>query len=190
MDFPEPSLGNAAQATAPSSNGADVGAEPTRATAQPPFYTPANLAPEYSVGYLLRSVLSSIRCAADAQLQGRGLTFAQCLPLYKISHCKDTTLAALARDLEADPATVTRLLDRLEAKELVVRERSTSDRRVVHVRATPLGAAMAQELTPVLADTLNAHLDGFSTDEWQHLLALLRRMLANGDALRHPSIPS
>ena len=100
------------------------------------------------------------------------------------------TLAALARDLEADPATVTRLLDRLETKELVVRERSTSDRRVVHVRATPLGAAMAQELTPVLADTLNAHLAGFSTDEWQQLLVLLRRMLANGDSLRHCGISS
>jgi DNA-binding MarR family transcriptional regulator len=141
------------------------------------------------VGSLLRGVLSSIRSVADAQLQGRGLTFAQCLPLYKISRCKDTTLAALAalaRDLEADPATVTRLLDRLEAKELVVRERSTSDKRVVHVRATPLGAAMAQELTPVLADTLNAHLAGFSGAEWQQLMGLLRRMLDNGEALRRP----
>ena len=170
----------------------DARAEPAQPiTPEPaPFYTAATLTPEDSVGYLLRSVLSSIRAAADAQLQGRGLTFAQCLPLYKISRCKDTTLAALARELEADPATVTRLLDRLETKELVVRERSTSDRRVVHVRATPLGAAMAQELTPVLADTLNAHLAGFSTDEWQQLLVLLRRMLANGDSLRHCGISS
>ena len=49
---------------------------------------------------------------------------------------------------------------------------------------------MAQELTPVLADTLNAHLAGFSTDEWQQLLVLLRRMLANGDSLRHCGISS
>lgn len=173
MDLPTPSLADA---------------EPTAAAA--PFYSPATLTPEGSVGYLLRTVLLSIRSAADAQLQGRGLTFAQCLPLYKISHCKDTTLAALARELDLDPATLTRLLDRLEAKKLVVRERSTSDRRVVHVRATPLGAAMAEELTPVMADTLNAHLNGFSADEWQHLLALLRRMLANGDALRSAGISS
>ncbi|MCB1977849.1 MAG: MarR family transcriptional regulator [Burkholderiaceae bacterium] len=167
-----------------------AGSEPTllpeSAASSPPFYTAATLTPEESVGSLLRGVLSSIRSVADAQLQGRGLTFAQCLPLYKISRCKDTTLAALARDLEADPATVTRLLDRLEAKELVVRERSTSDKRVVHVRATPLGAAMAQELTPVLADTLNAHLAGFSGAEWQQLMGLLRRMLDNGEALRRP----
>lgn len=150
----------------------------------PDLYTAASIRPENSVGYLLRNVLSSIRNMADTQLQGRGLTFAQCLPLYKISRCQNTTLAALARDMEADPAAVTRLLDRLEAKELVVRERSTSDRRVVHVHTTPLGTAMAEELTPVLADTLNAHLAGFSTDEWQQLIDLLRRMLANGEAAR------
>lgn len=160
-------------------------AAPTPAPAPADFYSTANLVPEDSIGYLLRSVLSSIRAHADAQLQGRGLTFAQCLPMYKISRCENTTLAALARDLEADPATVTRLLDRLEAKGLVLRERSTSDRRVVHVRTTPVGTAMAEELAPVLADTLNAHLAGFSPAEWQQLMDMLRRMLANGAATRN-----
>ncbi len=159
---------------------------PSNAAAAPAaFYSTANVLPEQSVGYLLRSVLSSIRAHADAQLQGSGLTLAQCLPLYKISRCENTTLAVLARELEADPATVTRLLDRLEAKGLVLRERSTSDRRVVHVRTTDLGTAMAEELAPVLADTLNAHLAGFSGAEWQQLMELLRRMLANGAVARN-----
>ena len=52
---------------------------------QAPFYSAANLRAEDSIGYLLKSVLSSIRSVADAELQGRGLTFAQCLPLYNIS---------------------------------------------------------------------------------------------------------
>ena len=156
-----------------------------RPAATATFYTSDSLVPEENVGYLLRGVLSSIRAHADAELQSRGLTFAQCLPLYKISHCENITLAVLARELDADPATVTRLLDRLESKGLVLRERSTSDRRVVHVRATPLGAAMAQELGPVLAGTLNTHLAGFSSTEWRLLMDMLRRMLANGDAARN-----
>lgn len=159
-------------------------AEVHPAPASPAFYTAASIQPEDSVGYLLRKVLSSIRNMADAQLQRRGLTVAQCLPLYKITHSQNTTLAALARELEADPAALTRLLDRLETKELVVRERSTTDRRVVHVRTTARGTAMAEELTPVLAETLNTHLTGFSHDEWQQLLGLLHRMLANGEAAR------
>jgi hypothetical protein len=150
MDLPEPSASSAPP---------DAPANPERTA--PHFYTASSLRPEDSLGYLLRSVLSSIRNAVDTQLQGRGLTFAQCVPLYKISRAQNTTVAALARTLEADPAAVTRLLDRLEAKELVVRE-----------------------LTPVLAETLNAHLAGFSTDEWRQLVGLLQRMLANGEAAR------
>ena len=173
MDLPEPSAPSAPP---------DAPANPERTASH--FYTASSLRPEDSLGYLLRSVLSSIRNAVDTQLQGRGLTFAQCVPLYKISRAQNTTVAALARTLEADPAAVTRLLDRLEAKELVVRERSTTDRRVVHVRTTALGTAMAEELTPVLAETLNAHLAGFSTDEWRQLVGLLQRMLANGEAAR------
>lgn len=150
----------------------------------PGFYSPHQLQPENSVGYLMRKVMTSIRTQADAQLSAHDLTYAQWLPLFKISRCPTTTVASLARDLETDPASMTRALDRLEAKGLVARERSTTDRRVVHVRTTALGTAMAEELTPVLAETLNAHLAGFSTDEWRQLVGLLQRMLANGEAAR------
>ena len=38
----------------------------------------------------------------------------------------------------------------------------------------------------MLAEVLNAHLAGFSHDEWQQLVHLLQRVVANGDALRDP----
>lgn len=151
------------------------------------FYSAENLRTGDSLGYLLKSVLASIRSAVETELQGRGLTFAQCMPLYKISLCKNTTLAALARELDTDPAAVTRLLDRMEAKDLIVRERSTTDRRVVHVRTTPLGEDMVHEVIPVLADSLNAHLADFSTDEWRQLVSLLQRLARNGEKARPQS---
>lgn len=147
----------------------------------PPFYDAAHLAPENNVGYLMRRVISSIRSQADAQLSTHGLTYVQWLPLLKLSHCTTPpTVATLARDLETDPAAMTRVLDRLEAKGLVQRERSSADRRVVQVCLTPEGQAVAAQVPPVLADVLNTHLSDFSPEEWQLLLQLLRRMLANG----------
>ncbi|WP_422842794.1 MarR family winged helix-turn-helix transcriptional regulator [Acidovorax sp. M2(2025)] len=148
------------------------------------FYQPCHLVPEESVGYLMRRVMSSIRTQADAQLAAHDLTYAQWLPLFKLSLHESATVAALARDLETDPASMTRSLDRVEAKGLVVRERSTVDRRVVQLRLTPEGQRVAALVPPVLADVLNGHLSDFSHDEWQTLLGLLRRMLANGEALR------
>lgn len=150
----------------------------------PAFYSATQLQPEDSVGYLMRKVMTSIRTQADAQLSTHDLTYAQWLPLFKISRCEQTTVASLARDLETDPAAMTRALDRLEAKGLVLRERSTTDRRVVQLALTPEGQAVAAKVPPVLADVLNGHLSDFSHDEWQLLLRLLRRMLVNGEALR------
>ncbi len=148
------------------------------------FYSPDHLEPEESVGYLLRKVMSSIRTQADEQLASSDLTYAQWLPLFKISRSDKTTVASLARDLETDPASMTRALDRLEAKGLVLRERSTTDRRVVQLALTPEGQAVAAQVPAVLADVLNGHLSDFTHDEWQLLLRMLRRMLANGEALR------
>lgn len=150
-----------------------------------PFYDAARLTPEDSVGYLMRKVMSSIRTQADAQLSTHDMTYAQWLPLFKLSLCQSTiTVASLARDLETDPASMTRVLDRLEAKGLVARERSTTDRRVVQLALTPEGQAVAAQVPPVLADVLNGHLSDFTHEEWQQLLHFLRRMLANGEARR------
>ena len=64
--------------------------------ARPSFYSATQLQPEDSVGYLMRKVMSSIRTQADAQLSTHDLTYAQWLPLFKISRCEQTTVASLA----------------------------------------------------------------------------------------------
>ncbi|KRD25129.1 MULTISPECIES: MarR family winged helix-turn-helix transcriptional regulator [Acidovorax] len=153
------------------------------------FYNAGQLQPENSVGYLMRKVMSSIRTQADAQLSSHELTYAQWLPLFKLSLNETATVASLARDLETDPASMTRSLDRMEAKGLVVRERSTVDRRVVQLKLTAEGQRIAALVPPVLADVLNGHLSDFSHDEWQLLLSMLRRMLVNGKPPVPPSAP-
>ena len=148
------------------------------------FYQSGQYAPQQSVGFLMRRVLSSILQLADAQLVEHGMTYVQWLPLYKLLICQDTTSAALAKDLGMDPASVTRALDRIEAKGLLRRERSTTDRRVVHLVLTDEGRRVAVEVPKVLSRVLNCHLAGFSHSECELMLSMLQRMLANGDALR------
>lgn len=158
----------------------------TAPQAAPSFYQPGQHSPQQSVGYLMRKVLGSILSQADTRLAMHDVTYVQYLPLYKLLHCDhaDATVATLARELEVDAGAMTRALDRLQAKGLVERERSTADRRVVHLTLTPAGRTVAEQVPGVLADVLNGHLRGFSKPEWQQLLQLLQRMLANGDALR------
>ena len=153
------------------------------------FRSPRQYRPDESIGYLMKKVLSSILAQADSRLGCCDLTYAQWLPLYKLVVNEGQTMAGIARDLEMDPGAMTRSLDRLEAKGLVRRERSTEDRRVVNLVLTDEGQAVAGQVPAVLAEVLNGHLQGFTEAEWRQLLGFLQRMLANGDAMRATQTP-
>ena len=148
------------------------------------FYRPATYFDEPSVGLLMKQVLGSIVWHADQRLGLHGLTSAQWGPLVHLNKQGPCTVLELARWMQVDPAAMTRLLDRLEKKQLCTRERSTEDRRVVRVRITADGVAAIADVPAVLCEVMNAHLAGFSQAEWAGLKEHLQRMLDNGEALR------
>lgn len=148
------------------------------------FYTAADYRPEDSVGYLMRRVMTLVAQEADRRLGEHELTNAQWAPLYKLRIGKVDTVAELARELQVDTGAMTRMLDRLEAKGLCKRVRSTVDRRVVHLELTAAGRRVADKVPAVLADVLNDCLAGFSKAEWTAMKDSLRRMLANAEAMR------
>lgn len=150
----------------------------------PDFYRADTMGSDDSLGLLFKRVLGSIAQAVDRRLADHDLTHAQWVPLYKLYRGECATMAELARDLQMDPAAMTRALDRLEAKGLVTRERSQADRRVVTLTLTPEGRHIAPIVPAALAEVFNAHLEGFSQAEWVTLVELLQRILANGESLR------
>ncbi|HVZ42912.1 MAG TPA: MarR family transcriptional regulator [Ramlibacter sp.] len=143
------------------------------------FYKPASLQPNESVGYLMKRVIASIGSQADAELEPEGLTHAQWVPLFKLYTGDAATAAELAGACDLDAGAMTRTLDRLEAKALIRRVRSAEDRRVVNLELTPEGRSTAERVPAALCKVLNAHLRGFSAEEWQTLKSLLQRMLQN-----------
>lgn len=146
----------------------------------PAFYKPGALQPNDSVGYLMRRITASLQAEADRELEPQGLTHAQWVPLFKLYLGHASTAAELATACDLDAGAMTRTLDRLEAKGLVRRVRSETDRRVVRIELTPEGTAAAQGIPEALCTVLNAHLKGFTTEEWQLLKTFLHRMLDNG----------
>jgi len=70
------------------------------------------------------------------------------------------TATAISREIHVSPSTVVGILDRLEEKGLIRRERGREDRRIVFVSATEAGAELARQapspLQKQLADALNA----------------------------------
>ncbi len=94
-----------------------------------------------------------------------------------------STVAELARVCELDAGSMTRLLDRLEAKQLCRRVRSSDDRRVVNLELTEAGRTAAKGIPEILCRVQNSHLSGFSAEEWQVLKGYLRRILDTAQSL-------
>lgn len=148
------------------------------------FYRAEGYKPDDSVGYLMRRILSLIAQGVERELEPKGLTNAQWVPLLKLYMGRASTAAELARQCELDAGSMTRLLDRLEAKQLCRRVRSSDDRRVVNLELTETGRIAAQEIPAILCRVQNAHLAGFTVEEWQVLKSYLRRILETAQTLQ------
>jgi DNA-binding MarR family transcriptional regulator len=148
------------------------------------FYRAEGYKPDESIGYLMRRILSLIAQGVERELEPTGLTNAQWVPLLKLYMGKGSTAAELARECELDAGSMTRLLDRLEAKDLCRRIRSSEDRRVVNLELTEAGRCAAKEIPAILSRIQNAHLAGFSVEEWQVLKGYLRRILETAQGLQ------
>jgi len=148
------------------------------------FYRPDRYRPDDSVAYLMRRLLTSFASEVQHELDPRGLTNAQWVPLYKLHMGHGTTAAELARHCQMDAGAMTRTLDRLEAKGLLRRIRSCEDRRVVNLELTAEGRHAAGEIPQTLCKVLNDHLQGFTAAEVEQLKSMLLRMLGNGEALQ------
>lgn len=147
------------------------------------FYRTEDYKPDDSIAYLMRRIIALIAQGVDRELEPTGLTNAQWLPLLKLYLGHASTVAELARVCDLDAGSMTRLLDRLEAKQLCRRVRSCDDRRVVNLELTDAGRAAAKEIPAILCRVQNAHLAGFSVEEWQVLKGYLRRILDTAQVL-------
>ncbi|MDB5887472.1 MAG: transcriptional regulator, MarR family [Rhodocyclales bacterium] len=140
---------------------------------------PQNWVMEDSLGYLLSRVRGYVMQALDDELADLDITAAQWVIIMKLSVESQSTAAGLCKQSGYDTGSMTRMLDRLEDKGLILRERSPDDRRVLKLALTESGLRLREQLPERAARVINAHLEGFSAEEFVLLKSLLRRMLDN-----------
>lgn len=98
------------------------------------------------------------------------------------------TLDIVERMIEETPG-ITRLLDRLEAKELVRRERCSGDRRQVLCFITPAGRKLLRELDAPADASHERSVGRLSERETLALIKLLERVRAGLEATGEPAAP-
>lgn len=134
------------------------------------------LAPSHElqhVSYAFGQAYQLCRRVFTAISQSMGLTSQQHSALYALL-LSERPLGPtdLSRLLPMEPQSVTALLDRLEEMRLVVRRRSSKDRRAVKVRLTPAGHDLLRASVPRIRDAHQLTLGTLSHEELRHLAAI------------------
>ena len=85
------------------------------------------------------------------------------------------TLALGKRLISRGPDT-TRMLDRLEQRQLIIRERRVENRRVVEIAITQQGLALLEEMAESVREMHKRQLGHLSRTEQRDLISLLKRI--------------
>lgn len=138
---------------------------------------------EESIGYLIGRARAQLAKSLDDALAPQGITHAQGGILLMLLSGRFDNASQLAREMYIDAAAMTRMVDRLEKRELIRRMQSDDDRRVSQLQLTDEGRLLAQQLPAVYIATRERNFAGLSVEEMGFLKSLLRRILANGESV-------
>jgi DNA-binding MarR family transcriptional regulator len=146
------------------------------------FYNARNYVAQRSLGYMLRHIVKMIEPRAEAMFADEALSFTQWIVLRLLYDRIVDNSAGIARVMCHNSGAVTRLVDQLEARGMLVRERDCGDRRIVRLTTTPAGVAALDSSTPRMIVMWNDLLDEFSHGEIDTLLSLLGRLMTRLEA--------
>jgi DNA-binding MarR family transcriptional regulator len=132
-----------------------------------------------SIGYLLRDSARRILDALTARLEPHGITLPQYFVLRELWQEEGLTQREVANRVGVLEPTMVTTLDALERSGMILRVRSTTDRRKTHVQLTSAGRTMRNMLHGYASDVLDRALHGISDDEVMSLRRVLRQIKGN-----------
>jgi DNA-binding MarR family transcriptional regulator len=141
-----------------------------------------------AIGYTLGRAAARIKIALRRAFAAAGhdVTPEQWVVLYRLCETEGLTQVALGERTVKDKTTVTRILDRLEARGLLTRRRDDRDRRSQRLFPTPRGQAVVCALLPVVQNFAAAAYADITDDDKGTLRRLLSRIETRLDALPEP----
>lgn len=124
----------------------------------------------------IRRVLRAADQGGRRLASATGLTPSQILVLQEIERRGETTPSIVAGALQFGQATVTNIVDKLVAENLVTRRRSEQDKRQMLLAATPAGLELLGAAPDLLQDRFRERFEALPRWEQAMVLAGLERL--------------
>lgn len=141
-------------------------------------YQPETYRVKGSIGYLLKRAHALLVEQIEPLFEKHELNFTQWVVLMYLRDGMAINATVLCAQLRHDSGALTRILDQLERRGLLQRQRSRVDRRAVQLHLTDEGRALIEGLVPEVVAQLNRALGGFSAAELAELVRLLTKLTA------------
>jgi DNA-binding MarR family transcriptional regulator len=133
--------------------------------------------------YLLNRAGTRIAFAFAADVRPLGATLQMWRVLAALRETDGVRMGDLSATTSIKISTLTRLVDGMAGRRLVVRRRAATDARVVLLHVTAEGRRLTRKILPVAERYERVALHGFNANEARTLKAALRRLYANMDGL-------
>jgi DNA-binding MarR family transcriptional regulator len=124
----------------------------------------------------LRRIIRATQINAKTLASHSQLTVSQLMVLQLLSANGELTPRQLAQYVNLTQATVTSMLDRLEARGLISRRRSSEDKRRVHVSLTNEGSSQLAHAPETLHSRFMIHFSALQSWEQTQILSALQRI--------------
>ena len=124
----------------------------------------------------LRRILRAADLGSRKLASATGLAPSHLLVLREIEQRGETTPSVLATALQFGQATITNIVDRLEAGSLVTRQRSGQDKRQIILTVTDAGRAMIERAPDLLQTRFSERFADLPAWERAMILAALDRL--------------
>lgn len=130
----------------------------------------------------LRKIIRAIDLHSKKLIQQCGLTGPQLIILKVINRLNNISVSELSISVSLSNATVTDILDRLEKRGFVYRNRSNIDKRRVLITLTDLARETLKKSPPLLQERFTSKLEKLKEWEQTSLLASLQRIVSMMEA--------
>lgn len=137
----------------------------------------------------LRRIIRATDMHSKKLLRASGLTAPQLLILQSIYESQVLSPGQIAKEIGLTQATVTTILDRLEARKLVTRHRSDKDKRRVFVELTEDGVKKVVDAPTPLQDEFIASFNSLKDWEQSFIIAALQKTAGMMDAEKLDASP-
>ena len=132
-----------------------------------------------SLGRLIYLAAQEIKNYAEKLLNPYDLTLEQFHLLKQMSRDVSMSQRDLGGQVNKTPANITRILDRLELKNLVIRRHSQKDRRASQVFLTEQGHTLVQEVFAIFESFSSQLTQGITEQQQQKTRKVLNRIERN-----------